>query len=109
MQSAADKERSQPDGRFKVGCPDGNVTVADKQVDRFLCLLRTVPAAEWAGVGQRERSCARREAWGRRSFGAARREWDDRFQCLLRPVPAAEWWEWGSGDVMAWDFFCDYG
>jgi hypothetical protein len=46
MQSAADKERSQPDGRFKVGCPDGDVTVADKQVDRFQCLLRTVPAAE---------------------------------------------------------------
>ena len=33
----------------------------------------------------------------------------DRFLCLLRPVPAAEWLVWGSGDVMAWDFFCDYG
>jgi len=65
MQSAADKESSQPDGRFKVGCPDGHVTVADKRVDRF--------------------------------------------QCLLRPVPAAEWLVWGSGDVVAWDFFCDYG
>jgi len=65
MQSAAGKERSQPDGRFKVGCPDGHVTVADKRVDRL--------------------------------------------QCLLRPVLAAEWVVWGSGDVMAWDFFCDYG
>jgi len=65
MQSAADKESSQPDGRFKVGCPDGHVTVADKRLDRF--------------------------------------------QCLLRPVPAAEWLVWGSGDVVAWDFFCDYG
>jgi hypothetical protein len=51
MQSAADKESSQPDGRFKVGCPDGDVTVADKRVDRFQCLLRPVPAAEWAGLG----------------------------------------------------------
>ena len=53
MQSAADKESSQPDGRFKVGCPDGDVTVADKQVDRFQCLLRTVPAVEWLlwGIG----------------------------------------------------------
>jgi hypothetical protein len=91
MQNATNKEISQPDGRFKVGCPDGDVTVADKRVDRFQCLLRTVPAAEWAGVGQRERSCARREAWGSRSFRAARRVVVDRFQCLLRPVPAAEW------------------
>jgi hypothetical protein len=41
--------------------------------------------------GQQERSIARREAWGRRSFGAARRRVVDRFLCLLWPVPAAEW------------------
>ena len=53
MQNATNKEISQPDGRFKVGCPDGDVTVADKQVDRFQCLLRTVPAVEWLlwGIG----------------------------------------------------------
>ena len=49
--------------------------------------------------GQRERSFARREAQGSRSFGAARRERGDRFQCLLRPVPAAEWLVWVEVDL----------
>jgi hypothetical protein len=44
-------------------------------------------------------SSARREARGRRSFGAARRVVVDRFQCLLRPVPAAEWLVWVEVDL----------
>ena len=51
MQSAADKESSQPDGRFKVGCPDGHVTVANKRVDRFQCCSGPFPLLSgWCGA-----------------------------------------------------------
>ena len=39
----------------------------------------------------RERSCARRKAWGRTSFRALREGKGDRLQCSLRPDPAAAW------------------
>ena len=98
MQNATNKERSQPDGRFKVGCPDGDVTVADKRVDRFQCLLRTVPAAEWAAVGWVLRSQG--SSGGSRSFRAVRHGGMIASNACSGPFPLMS--SWCGAAVVGW-------